>query len=114
MSPSPPHPQHQREQFLQPFTHMFDIVTSVEQLRYQLQDLIHRSDQTYQSQAAATNEFKNTTAQASSLLVTLQQSADSLKEMVRYEVDRALSAERRETDELRDRIRSLEERLGHK
>lgn len=105
LSPSPPHP---REQFLQPFVQLYDMLSSVDQLRYQLQDMIHRSDQAYASQMAATNEFKSTAAQASNLLGTLQQSADSLKEMVRYEVERA---ERREVDELRERVRALEERL---
>jgi len=56
-------------------------------------------------------EFKNTATQASTLLGTLQASADSLKDMVRYEVNRAGSTERREVDELKDRIKKLEERL---
>ena len=56
-------------------------------------------------------EFKNTAAQAGTLLATLQASADSLKDMVRYEVNRAGSTERREVDELKERIKKLEERL---
>lgn len=103
-----------REQFLAPFSQLYDMLSSVDSLRYQLQEMLHRSEQTYASQMAATNDFKVTAAQAQQLLGTLQQSADSLKEMVRYEVDRAGSSERREVDELRDRVRKLEERLSHK
>jgi len=57
-------------------------------------------------------DFKNTAAQASTLLGTLQASADSLKDMVRYEVNRAGSAERREVDELKERLKKLEEQLA--
>lgn len=73
---------------------------------------MHRSEQAYTSQMAATNDFKQTAANANSLLSTLQQSAESLKEMVRYEVERSSSADRRELDELRDRLRSLEDRVS--
>ncbi len=55
-------------------------------------------------------EFKETAAGASTLLGNLQASADSLKEMVRYEVERAGSTERREIEELRERTRKLEEK----
>jgi hypothetical protein len=109
LSPSPPN---LREQFLAPFSQLYDMMGSVDQLRFQLQDMMHRSEQTYQNQMSATNEFKQTAQQANSLLNSLQQSADSLKEMVRYEVDRATGADRREMDDLRDRMRALEERLG--
>lgn len=112
VSPSPPN--HLREQFLAPFSQLYDMLSSVDGLRYQLQDMIHRTEQAYQNQMQANNEFKSTAAQASSLLGTLQQSADSLKEMVRYEVDRSAGADRREVDELRDRVRSLEDRLSQR
>lgn len=56
-------------------------------------------------------EFKDTAARASTLLGNLQASADSLKEMVRYEVERAVSSERREVEELKEQVRRLEERL---
>lgn len=82
-----------------------------DQLRYSLQDLLHRYEGAYSSQINAMGEFKNTATQASTLLGTLQASADSLKDMVRYEVNRAGSTERREVDELKDRIKKLEERL---
>ena len=56
------------------------------------------------------SEFRDTAVRANTLLGSLQASADSLKEMVRYEVERAGSAERREVEDLRERIRKLEER----
>ncbi|WOO85908.1 uncharacterized protein LOC62_07G009394 [Vanrija pseudolonga] len=116
-SPSPPHQTthtHHREQFLAPFSQLYDLLGSVDNLRYSLQDMIHRGESAYAAQMAATADFKATAAQAGNLLATLQQSAESLKEMVRYEVDRAGSAERREVDDLRDRIRLLEERLDRR
>lgn len=109
LSPSPPN---LREQFLAPFSQLYDLLGSVDQLRFQLQEMMHRSEQAYTSQMAATNDFKQTAANANSLLSTLQQSAESLKEMVRYEVERSSSADRRELDELRDRLRSLEDRVS--
>ncbi|BEI82847.1 hypothetical protein CcaverHIS002_0307150 [Cutaneotrichosporon cavernicola] len=112
LSPSPP--SHGREQFLAPFNQLYDLLSGVEQQRFQLQEMMHRSEQTYTNQMAAQNEFKATASRASGLLRTLQESADSLKEMVRYEVDRAISSDRREVDELRERVRALEDRLAHK
>lgn len=109
-SPSPPN---MREQFLAPFSQLFDMLGSVDQLRFQLQDMLHRADQSYSNQLSATNEFKQTAAQASSLLSSLQQSADALKDMVRYEVDRSASADRREIDDLRERMRALEDMISH-
>jgi hypothetical protein len=102
-----------REQFLAPFSQLFDMLGSVDQLRFQLQDMLHRADQSYSNQLSATNEFKQTAAQASSLLSSLQQSADALKDMVRYEVDRSASADRREIDDLRERMRALEDMISH-
>jgi hypothetical protein len=54
------------------------------------------------------NEFKVTANQAGALLGNLQASAESLKEMVRYEVDRALKGERDEVRRLKRRIEVLE------
>ncbi|KLT44395.1 hypothetical protein CC85DRAFT_242632, partial [Cutaneotrichosporon oleaginosum] len=112
ISPSPTN--HAREQFLGPFNQMYDLLSSIEQQRFQMQEVLHRSEQAYTNQMAQSSEFKATANRASSLLRTLQESADSLKEMVRYEVDRAVAADRREVDELRERMRALEERLAHK
>ena len=42
----------------------------------------------------------------------LTHSADSLKEMVRYEVSRAGSSDRRELEDLREKVRRLEEKVG--
>lgn len=65
-------------------------------------------------------DFKATANQANQLLASLQASADSIKELVRYEVAKALRAERDankvEMDELRARVRVLEggDREGEK
>lgn len=57
-------------------------------------------------------DFKATANQANQLLASLQASADSIKELVRYEVAKALRAEREankvEMDEMRARLRVLE------
>lgn len=110
LSPSPPHGG-SRDAFPQPSNSIYDLMHQADQLRYSLQDLLHRYEGAYSSQINAMGEFKNTATQASTLLGTLQASADSLKDMVRYEVNRAGSTERREVDELKDRIKKLEERL---
>lgn len=107
-SPSPPH--HRRETFLQPFNQLYDLLAQADGLRYTLQDLLHRYESAYSAQLNAMGEFKETAAGASTLLGNLQASADSLKEMVRYEVERAGSTERREIEELRERTRKLEEK----
>lgn len=57
------------------------------------------------------DQFKDTAAVATTLMGNLQASADSMKEMVRYEVERAGSADRRELDELKDKVRRLEEKM---
>lgn len=72
-------------------------------------------------------EFKGTAASSNTLLGNLQQSAESLKEMVRYEVGRSIAAggtagaagaggsgeaNKKEVDELKERIKKLEEKLG--
>jgi hypothetical protein len=59
-------------------------------------------------------DFKGTAQQANQLLTSLQASADSIKELVRYEVAKREKEERREVDELRERVKRLEERLGEK
>ncbi|KAL7418606.1 hypothetical protein Q5752_007064 [Cryptotrichosporon argae] len=74
-------------------------------------DVVRRVEGTHAQQQAQTRDFKQTLAQANALLGNLQQSADSLQEMVRYEVGRAGSADRRELEELRERVRELESRL---
>ena len=109
-SPSPPHAG-PRDAFPQPNQTIYDLMHQADTLRYSLQDLLHRYEGAYSSQINAMGEFKNTAAQAGTLLATLQASADSLKDMVRYEVNRAGSTERREVDELKERIKKLEERL---
>jgi hypothetical protein len=53
-------------------------------------------------------EFKQTALQAGVVLGNLQKSADSLKEMVRYEVDRALGGVKGELEVLREKVRVLE------
>jgi ubiquinone biosynthesis protein UbiJ len=82
-----------------------------DQIKFSLQDLLHRYEGAYAAQVNSMSEFKNTAAQANNLLGSLQASADSLKEMVRYEVGRAGSADRREIDELREQVRALSQRI---
>ena len=72
-------------------------------------DAHHRSEDQYQLHLNAMSEFKATAAQASALLTTLQASAESLKDMVRYEINRAESADRKELEDLRERVRRLEQ-----
>jgi hypothetical protein len=111
-TPSPPHGV-SREPFPQPPAgSIYDLMHQTDQLRFSLQDLLHRYEGAYAGQVNAMADFKNTAAQASTLLGTLQASADSLKDMVRYEVNRAGSAERREVDELKERLKKLEEQLA--
>ncbi|KAK8846843.1 hypothetical protein IAR55_005931 [Kwoniella newhampshirensis] len=100
-----------RETFLAPFNQLYDLLSQTDSLRYTLQDLIHRYEGAYQSQLGAMSEFKSTASAAATLLSNLQQSADSLKEMVRYEVERSGNTEKREVEELRERVKRLEERL---
>jgi polyhydroxyalkanoate synthesis regulator phasin len=85
-----------------------------ENLKMQLSDLLHRYESAFTVQQQGYQDFKSTAAQAGTLLGSLQASADSLKEMVRYEVGRAGSTEKKEVDELRERVRKLEEKLGEK
>lgn len=84
-------------------------------MRFALQDCIGRADASHSSQRQQQAEFKGTAQQARELVATLQQSADSLKEMVRYEVQRARQASdekaHRETEELRRRLALIEEKL---
>ncbi|KAK4685097.1 hypothetical protein P7C73_g5063, partial [Tremellales sp. Uapishka_1] len=105
---SPPPPR--RESFLQPFNQLYDLLHTTDNLRFTLQDLLHRYEGAFASQLAGVNEFKSTANQASVLLGTLQQSAESLKEMVRYEVERRNEGNKTELDELKERIRVLEAR----
>lgn len=111
-SPTPPH-GHAREAFPQPpAAGYYDLMHQTDQLRFSLQDLLHRYEGVYAGQVNAMAEFKNTASQASTLLATLQASADSLKDMVRYEVNRASSVDRREMDELKETVKKLQEQLA--
>ena len=92
-------------------TEVYDLYTRAEQIRYSLQDLHHRYEGLYNNQVNAMGDFKVTAGQANALLSNLQASADSLKEMVRYEVNRAGSAEKREMEDLKEKIRLLEDKL---
>ena len=57
------------------------------------------------------SDFKSTANQANNLLGSLQASADNLKEMVRYEVARAGSTDKKEVEELREKVKGLEQKL---
>nr|XP_019008557.1 uncharacterized protein I206_06234 [Kwoniella pini CBS 10737]OCF47338.1 hypothetical protein I206_06234 [Kwoniella pini CBS 10737] len=112
-SPSSSSPRVSRETFLQPFNQLYDLIyTQMDSYRYQLGDLHNRYESLYSQQLTQMNEFKNTANASNTLLGNLQQSADSLKDMVRYEVERNNSNKDREIEELRERLRRLEERDG--
>ncbi|WVQ97939.1 hypothetical protein IAU59_005058 [Kwoniella sp. CBS 9459] len=110
-SNSPASPRVSREAFLAPFNQLYDLYAQTDSLRYNLQDLLHRYEGAYQSQLNAMSEFKSTATAAGTLLGNLQASADSLKDMVRYEVERNSSTKDREMEEMRERLRRLEEKL---
>ncbi|WWD07771.1 hypothetical protein V865_005875 [Kwoniella europaea PYCC6329] len=109
-SNSPISPRVSREIFLAPFNQLYDLLSSTDSLRYNLQDLHNRYEVLFQQQLSQMTEFKSTANASNTLLGNLQQSADSLKEMVRYEVERNNSNKDREIEELRERLRRLEER----
>ncbi|OCF76840.1 hypothetical protein I204_02546 [Kwoniella mangroviensis CBS 8886] len=109
-SNSPISPRVSREIFLAPFNQLYDLLSSTDSLRYNLQDLHNRYEVLFQQQLSQMTEFKSTANASNTLLGNLQQSADSLKEMVRYEVERKNSNKDREIEELRERLRRLEER----
>jgi ubiquinone biosynthesis protein UbiJ len=108
-----------REAFLAPYNQLYDLLHQAEGLRYSLQDLLHRYEGMYAGQQVAMQEFKATASSSNTLLGNLQQSAESLKEMVRYEVGKSLAANgggsgegnKQEVDELKERIKKLEEQL---
>ncbi|WVW78574.1 hypothetical protein I302_100530 [Kwoniella bestiolae CBS 10118] len=107
---SPISPRVSREIFLAPFNQLYDLLTSTDNLRYNLQDLHNRYESLYQNQLNQMTDFKVTANASNTLLGNLQKSADSLQEMVRYEVERNNGAKDREIDELKERLRRLEER----
>lgn len=83
---------------------------------------MHRYEGLYAGQQVAMQEFKGTAASSNTLLGNLQQSAESLKEMVRYEVGKIVAANggaagvsggdnKQEVEELKERIKKLEEKL---
>ncbi|WRT64867.1 uncharacterized protein IL334_001803 [Kwoniella shivajii] len=113
-SDSPISPRVPRETFLAPFHQLYDLYTATDHLRYNLQDLLHRYEGAYQSQLSSMSEFKNTANASNTLLGNLQASADSLKDMVRYEVERSNTNKDREIEELRERLKRLEEKIEEK
>lgn len=99
-----------REAFLHPFNALYDSLSSSTTLQHHLSDLVSRASNLHAEQGAAVQEFRNTAGAAERLLTSLQQSADSLREMVRYEIERKAREDRREMEELKERLRRLEER----
>ncbi|WWC86974.1 uncharacterized protein L201_001855 [Kwoniella dendrophila CBS 6074] len=99
-----------RENFLLPFNQLYDLLYQTDNLRYNLQDLMNRNESAYQQQINQIKEFKSTAQASNTLLNNLQSSADSLKELVRYEVERNNQVKDRELDELKERLRRLEEK----
>jgi hypothetical protein len=138
---SPPRSGHSasaaRREFMAPFERLYEVLSSTESLKFVLQDLHHRYESTLAAKAKEIGDFKATTHAASTLLNNLQQSTDSLKDMVRYEISRAGNApagsapstsaptsagasaaagglssdERKEFEEMKVRMKKLEEAL---
>lgn len=94
---------------------------------------MHRYESVYSGQVMKMQEFKGTMNSSNTLLATLQQSADSLKEMVRYEIGRVMPQQptgnggegkekekdkeekmNKEMEEMKERIKKLEEKLAEK
>ncbi|OXG31455.1 hypothetical protein C360_04667 [Cryptococcus neoformans Bt15] len=109
-SPLQPLPIPSREAFLYPFNALYDSLSSCTTLRHHLSDLVSRASSLHAEQDVAAQEFRSTAGAAERLLTSLQQSADSLREMVRYEIERKAREDRREMEELKERLRRLEER----
>lgn len=90
---------------------VYELINQCEQVKYSLQETLSKCENLYGNQMSRMNEFKGTTQQAGQLLQNLQASSDSLREMVRYEIVKAKGGERKEVDELRERVRALEDVL---
>ncbi|TYJ56308.1 hypothetical protein B9479_002999 [Cryptococcus floricola] len=98
-----------REAFLTPFASLYDSLSQTTHLQSTLNSLLHSSENLTAQQARQMEEFKSTMSMANGLLGSLQSSADSLREMVRYEVERRGREDRREMEEMKERLRRLEE-----
>ena len=104
---------------------MYDVLSQTESYKYTLQDLVNRYEKTLSAKHQEIGDFKSTAQAASTLLNNLQQSADSLKDMVRYEISRApppasattpskgglTSDERKEFEDMKVRMKKLEDML---
>jgi hypothetical protein len=101
--PSITSPSTARREFMQPFNQLYDTLSQA-----------HRFEGMLAGYAHSEAQLRATTAQANELLENLQRSADNLKEMVRYEVSRARSADKKEIDELKETVRRLEESLARR
>jgi hypothetical protein len=122
--PEPMSPSAARREFLAPFERLYEVLASTEQTKFVLHDLHHRYESVLASKVKEIGDFKATTHAASTLLNNLQQSTDSLKDMVRYEISRATpkaggsgglsSDERQEFEELKARMKKMEEALEKK
>ena len=122
--PEPMSPSAARREFLAPFERLYEVLASTEQTKFVLHDLHHRYESVLASKVKEIGDFKATTHAASTLLNNLQQSTDSLKDMVRYEISRATpkaggssglsSDERQEFEDLKARMKRMEEALEKK
>lgn len=117
-----------RREFLAPFDRLYDVLAQTEAHKYTMQDIIHRYELALSTKHKEIGDFKSTAQAASTLLNNLQQSADSLKDMVRYEISRApppapsksptsgnkgglSSDERKEFEDMKVRMKKLEDML---
>lgn len=107
-----------RRDFLAPFDRFYDLLAQGDQLRYGLQDLLHRYEGALATKMGEVSDFKSTANRANALIINLQQSADNIQEMVRYEISRAgggggggglSGGEKMELEDLRERVKRLED-----
>jgi hypothetical protein len=112
-----------KRDFLAPFERLYDLLSSTEQTKFMLHDLHQRYEATLATKVKEIGDFKSTTHAATTLLNNLQQSTDSLKDMVRYEISRSApkpstsaggltNDERQEFEEMKARLQKLEDALA--
>jgi hypothetical protein len=117
-------PSAARREFLAPFERLYEVLASTEQTKFVLHDLHHRYESALANKVKEIGDFKATTHAASTLLNNLQQSTESLKDMVRHEISRATpktsgsgglsTDERQEFEEMKIRMKRMEELLESK
>ncbi|EIW65947.1 hypothetical protein TREMEDRAFT_66036 [Tremella mesenterica DSM 1558] len=101
-----------RNEFLEPFVRLYEALNQTEHLKHTLMELNKRFETSFKTQVKAATDIQGTAEQANGLLKSLQASAENLQTMVRYEVERAESLDKKELRDLKERLKRLEDRLG--